>query len=73
MEGYARGGSKERWSSDTAKEREREGTGYPLERSTSLEKEVGTGEVKIPKKPKSPKIRRPHTSDSVASTGKSIT
>ena len=69
MERYARGGSKERRSSDTTKERERESAGYPLERSTSLEKEIGEGEEKRPKKPRSPKTRRPHTSDSVGSTG----
>lgn len=69
MERYARGGSKERRSSDTVKGG---APGCPLERSTSLEKEIGTGEVKRPKKPRSPKIRRPHTSDSVASTGNYI-
>ena len=74
LERYARGGSKERRSPEVAKEREREPAlvGCPLERTTSLEKEIGTVEGKKPKKPRSPKMRRPHTSDSVGSTGKSI-
>ena len=70
MERYARGVSRERRSTEGAKERERMGTEYALERTTSLEKEVGTEEAKKPKKPRSPKLRRPHTSDSVASAGK---
>ncbi|KAF8513957.1 hypothetical protein JB92DRAFT_2921224 [Gautieria morchelliformis] len=75
-EQYARRGSKERRSSEAAKERApgREGAGWPLERSTSLEKEIGAGEVETPKKKsRSPRIRRPHTSDSVASAASGST
>jgi hypothetical protein len=76
MDRYAREreGGKERKSPEVL-HRDREGrkVGCPLARTTSLEKEMGTGDVEKPaKSSKSPRMRRPHTSDSVRSAGEYI-